>query len=69
MAGYQTEVSGAIEEGRDVTTQKACGSNWFECWIVTLSVLSAQARNPVGLLIPRRYSSNIRHSGLSGQSG
>ena len=28
----------------------------LECWLTTVSVLSAQVRNPVGLLVPGRYT-------------
>ena len=30
--------------------------NWSNCWLATLSVLSIQIQNPVGLLVPGHYS-------------
>ena len=30
--------------------------NWFERWVVRLSALSVQIRNPMGLLVPGGYS-------------
>ena len=62
------------EEGRNVTTQAGCeprtsGSDLLaelvRRWIATLSVLSAQVRSPVGLLVLGHYNGR----GTLGQRG
>ena len=65
MAGYQTGVSGVIEEVRTVTPGQPTSlllvglnlwPSWLKRWLTTPSMLSAQVQNLARLLVPRRYT-------------